>query len=234
MDFTFTPKRHEQSQPNRRTTNSGVCTTAHDGVEYYGRIEEIYELTFRGCKPLKPVIFKCHWFDPNKVRRTPSLGLVEIQQSSVYPGDDVYIVAQQATQVYYLSYPCKTDARLRGWDVVSQVSPHGKLPVPNNEDYNIDPNTYDGEFFQEDGLQGRFEIDLTGLIGTEVDDDEMDEDEDAGDEVYNAKDLELLEQLQLGVDTDIAPMEHGPDYLDMHDSDDETYDPANPDHGDYF
>ena len=92
--FRFHTKRHEQSRPNRRTTNLGVCTTAHDGVEYYGRIEEIYKLTFRGCKPLKPVIFKYHWFDPNKVRRTPSLGLVEIQQSSVYPGDDVYIVAQ--------------------------------------------------------------------------------------------------------------------------------------------
>ena len=65
----------------------------------------------------------------------------------------------------------------------------------------------------------------------EVNDDEMVEDEAAGDEVYNAKDLELIEQLQLGVDTKIAPMEHGPDYLDMHD---ETYDPANPDHDDYF
>ena len=47
--------------------NSGVCTTALDGVEYYGIIEEIYELTFHGCKPLKPVIFKFHWFDPNEV-----------------------------------------------------------------------------------------------------------------------------------------------------------------------
>ena len=145
--FRFHTKRHEQSRPNRRTTNSGVCTTAHDGVEYYGRIKKIYELTFHGCKPLKPVIFKCYWFDPNKVRRTPSLGQVEIQQSCIYLGDDVYIVAPQATQVYYLSYPCKIDARLRGWDIVYQVSPHGKVPVPNNEDYNINPNIYDGEFF---------------------------------------------------------------------------------------
>ena len=81
------------------------------------------------------------------MRRGPSLGLVEIQQSSIYPGEDVYIVAQQATQVYYLSYPYETDARLRGWDIVYQVSPHDKLPVPNNEDYNIDPNTYDRKFF---------------------------------------------------------------------------------------
>ena len=138
-----------------------MFTPGDDGLEYYGRIEEIYELTFHGSKPLKPVIFKCHWFDPHAVRRTPNLGLVEVQQASVYPGDDVYIVAQQATQVYYLSYPCQTDNRLKGWDVVYKVSPHGKLPVPNNEDYNIDPNTYAGEFFQEDGLDGTFQIDLT-------------------------------------------------------------------------
>jgi hypothetical protein len=81
----------------------------------------------------------------------------------VYTGDNVYIVAQQATQVYYLSYPCKKDKCLHGWDVVYKVSPHSKLPTPNNEDYNLlDPNTYVGEFFQEDGLSGMFEIEVTG------------------------------------------------------------------------
>ena len=81
------------------------------------------------------------------MRQTPNHGLVEIRQSSILPGDYVYIVAQQAMQVYYLSYPCQTIDRLKGWDVVYKVSPHGKLPVPNNQDYNIDPNTYDREFF---------------------------------------------------------------------------------------
>jgi hypothetical protein len=42
---------------------------------------------------------------------------------------------------------------------VYKVSPHGKLPIRNDEDYNLDPDTYD-EFFQEDGLEERFEIDL--------------------------------------------------------------------------
>ena len=116
------------------------------------------------------------------MRPTPNLGLVKIRLSSVLPGNDVYIVAQQATQVYYLSYPCQTDDRLKGWDVVYKVSPHGKLPVPNNQDYNIDPNTYDGEFFQEDGLKGSFEIDLTEAQGMEVD-NESGADEDAGDKV---------------------------------------------------
>jgi hypothetical protein len=139
--YHFHTIRHEQGRPNRRTTNTGVFVPGDDGLEYYGRIEEIYELMFHGSKPLKPVIFKCHWFDPQAVRWTPNLGLVEIQQSSVYPGDDVYVVAQKATQVYYLSYPCQTIENLKGWDVVYKVSPHGKLPILNNEDYNIDPNT---------------------------------------------------------------------------------------------
>jgi hypothetical protein len=63
-------------------------------------------------------------------------------------------VAQQATQVYYLPYACQTKEHLKGWDVVYKVSPHSKLPTPNDEDYNLDLDTYDGEFFQEDGLEG--------------------------------------------------------------------------------
>ena len=39
-------------------------------------------------------VFKCHWFDPSIVRWTPNVVLVEIRQSSVFPGDDVYIVAE--------------------------------------------------------------------------------------------------------------------------------------------
>jgi hypothetical protein len=73
----------------------------------------------------------------------------------------VYTVVQQTTQVYYLPYACQTKEHLKGWDVVYKVSLHDKLHVPNDEDYNLDPDTYDREFFQEDGLEGRFEIDLT-------------------------------------------------------------------------
>ena len=91
----------------------------------------------------------------------------------------MYIVAQQATQVYYLSYPCQTDHHLRGWDVVYKVSPHGKLPLLNSESYNNDR-----EFFQEEGLQGSFEIDLSDVIGMEVDNERV-VDEEAGDAIEN-------------------------------------------------
>jgi hypothetical protein len=117
---------------------------------------------------------------------------------------------------------------------VHKISPHAKLPVPNYEDYNFNPNTYDGEFFQEEGLQGMFEIDLTEAMGMEVDNKTVD-DEDAGDEVENEKDLQMLDRFRLGnANEDDVPPSDSDEYLDMVDSDDETYDPANPDDVDYF
>jgi hypothetical protein len=233
--YRFHTSTYEQIRPNRKTTNTGVFTGGQDGVEYYGRLEEIYELSFHGCKHLNPIIFKCHWFDPAVIRWTwDSLGVVKIRQDSVLPGDDVYVVAQQATQVYYLPYVCQDKENLKGWDIVHKVSPHGKLPLPIDEDYNFNPNTYDGEFFQEEGLAGRFEIDLTEAIGMEVD-NEWGDQEDAGDEVVNVKDLQMLDRLQLGDDNvDNIPHTDSVNYFDMVDSDDETYDPANPDPEDYF
>ena len=61
--YRFHTSRHEQTRPGRKTTNSQVFTPGTNGVEYYGIIEEIYELEYEGRVPLTPVIFKCHWFD---------------------------------------------------------------------------------------------------------------------------------------------------------------------------
>jgi hypothetical protein len=68
----------------------------------------------------------------------------------------------------------------------------------------------------------------------EVDNERVD-DKDAGDEVQNVNDLQMLERLRLGNDNDdnIAPSD-SVDYFDMVDSDNETYDLANPNHEDYF
>jgi hypothetical protein len=113
--------------------------------------------------------------------------------------------------------------------VVYKVSPHGRLPVPNDEDYNLDPDTYDGEFFQEDGLEWRFEIDLTEAIGMDVDIEMVVDDEE--DEVQNDNDLVILEGNDIN---DELASSDGVE-IEMVDSDDESYDPANPDtYEDYF
>jgi hypothetical protein len=158
-----------------------------------------------------------------------NLGIVEIRQDSTLPGHGVYIVAQQATQVYYLPYACQTKEHLKGWDVVYKVSSYGRLPVPNDEDYNLDPDTYDGVFLQEDGLEGRFEIDLTEAIEMEIYIEMVVDEED--DEVQNENDLVILEGNDINEELALSD---GVDY-EMVDSDDESYDPANPStYEDYF
>jgi hypothetical protein len=105
--YHFRTTSYDQSRPNRKTMCSGVFTPSLDEVDYFGQIEEIYELNFHGLKPLTPVILKYHLFDPQVMRRTHSnLGIVEIRQDCTLPGDHVYNVAQQTTQVYYLPYAC--------------------------------------------------------------------------------------------------------------------------------
>ena len=139
-------------------------------------------------------------------------------------------MAQQATQVYYCPYACKTDPRLQGWYIVHKVSPHGRLPRPNPDDYNLNPNTHDGEFYQqEEGLPGMLEIDLTGEIEMEAD-EEWVVDEDAATEVHDPKDLEMFDGLRLGNDND---EDEAVEDLDNLDSDDDTYRPDNPDHEEY-
>jgi hypothetical protein len=233
--FRFHTTAYEESRPNRSTTNSGVVTIDTYGKEYHGRVLEIYELSFYGAPHLKPVIFKCHMFDPERTRRTPTIGLVEVRPGSLYPRSDVYIVAKQAVQVYYLPYACQSEDYLKGWEVVQKVTPHGKLPVPNDEDYNlINPNTYEGQFYQEEGLTGSFVIDQTTPIAMEVDNELVDHNNDE-EEVYDPKDLQMLERLGIEHEENIKPTDYL-HYLDNFDSDDERTDiPANPqDDPDYF
>src|SRR5438105_6264248 len=91
--YRFHTESYENARPGRKMTNTGVFVPGEEGVEYYGRVQQIYGLNFsRAAKPLKLVIFKCHWFDLVRgLRQTPSIGLVEVKPSTVYSGTDVFI-----------------------------------------------------------------------------------------------------------------------------------------------
>jgi len=145
----------ELSMADQKSKNCGVSAIGEGGTEYYGRVEAIYELLFYGANPPNVVVFKCYWFQPKETRRTHEhLGLVEIKQSTHLDVPDVYITAQQATQVFYLPWACQSDPNLKGWDVVYEVPPRVRPPPPNEEDYepHINPDTYEGQFFQETRL----------------------------------------------------------------------------------
>ena len=149
---------------------------------------------------LNLVVFKCHWFDPKGGQRIDkTIGLVEVRPSTTYSGADVFIVAHQAKQVYYLPYPCKTKANLRGWEVVFQVSPHGNLPIPSEDDYNnIDPVTYEGIFYQEQEDFGDFELEPIDL-------EDVANDETRGETVVNPKDIDMLKKFHEENDNDDEP-----------------------------
>ena len=58
----------------------GVSAIGEGGIEYYGRVEAIYELQFYGENPPNVVVFRCYWFQPRETRRTHEhIGLVEIK-----------------------------------------------------------------------------------------------------------------------------------------------------------
>jgi len=141
-------------------------------------------------------------------------------------------VAQQATQVFYLQWACQSVKNLEGWDVMYDVPPRGKPPLPNEEDYepHIDLVTYEGEFFQETRVAKKhFENSSTLRKKMEVDNDnETDDDEEEveHEEVTNVDDLSLLERLRKGFRNVVAAEpDPGEEIIhdDMRDSDDEVF-----------
>jgi len=209
--FRFHTEYHQNSRPNAKTINTGVYTKGSRGadganyVDYYGRLEKVYGLTFnRTSVELKLVVFQCHWFDPHigphgGQRSDPSIGLVEVKPSTTYNGADVFVVAHQAKQVYYLPYPCQKE-NLKGWEVVFQVSPHGKLPMPSKDDYNnIDPKTYEGIFYQEQEDFGDFGLQSGGLEDFEYDPQAR------GEAVVDLKEIDMLSKFSRENDNDVEP-----------------------------
>ena len=81
-----------------------------------------------------------------------------------------------------------------------KVSPHGKLPIPNEDDYNnINPITYEGTFYQEQEDFGDFDLQAGGLEELE------NEAQNCGAAVVNIKDIDMLSKLHLNDDDDDEP-----------------------------
>ena len=103
-----------------------------------------------------------------------------------------------------------------------KVSPHGKLPDPNDDDYyNINPMTYEGVFYQEqhDDVDPNNDDDDLGDVDVDPNDDDARND---GETIVNVKDIVMLEKLHDDDDEDEPPPPSDNDVDDMRDSDDET------------
>lgn len=124
-------------------------TSAYDAndklVNYYGVLQNIIEYTFGGDKELVVAFFQCDWFDPRNGMRVDDFGMVEVKHSSRLQGHDNIVLAHQAEQVYYLSYPHPS---LRAWWVAFKVNPH-VFPPGDDAYMEKEPGDDDNNVFQE-------------------------------------------------------------------------------------
>jgi len=221
--YRFRSKPYEKTTVGLATTNSGVCVSSFDEndslIEYYGVIKDVIKISWEGSMQLELVIFECDWFDPTAagVRRVENIGLVEVKHSSRLSNFDPVVLASQVKQVYYLPYACKSRPDLSEWWVVHQVAPRDRLLsiYSSNECDETGALTEDVTFFQEEGLDGTFVIDL---------DVELDNSAPLLlNEIVNPNELEVLAR-QTQASQEIDENEHEQIDTDDEEPDDACYD----------
>ena len=145
-------KYHTQSHGNNRaTTNSGVCIKG-ELMDYYGKITEILEIEYPALPIKHCVLFKCEWFDP-----TPNVGikvncaynLVKINQRRRLANFEPFVLAMQATQVYYLPFPSLRLDKM-DWLAVCKVKPRGIFEMKSARQ----EKRIESEAFQEEEVEG--------------------------------------------------------------------------------
>jgi hypothetical protein len=91
--------------------------------------------------------------------------MVEIKHNAKLLGNDDFILAHQAKQVYYLKYPCQ---KLAARWVVYKVNPREWLYTPTDAANHFD-DEYVDEIYQEEELPTSFVIEpgvaLDSLVG---------------------------------------------------------------------
>lgn len=130
----------------KRTTNSGVCVQGDCynelGRAFYGELEEIVELSYKGTYGGHIHLFKCHWFDSEKGIRVDRHGIVDIDLHRSAYSNEPFVLPTQTIQVYYTPSPVrKRDRPPTDWQVVIHTPARSRVQV------------IDGDFYQEEMLQ---------------------------------------------------------------------------------
>ena len=111
--YTF----YTRNQDSKSTVqNSGVTLVAvssdlsdpkgagpsHASMSYYGFVEEIWELDYR---KFDIPLFMCKWVDNRRGVKVDEDGFILVDFSKAGYKDDPFILARQATQVFYVTDP---------------------------------------------------------------------------------------------------------------------------------
>ncbi|XP_060186166.1 uncharacterized protein LOC132615574 [Lycium barbarum] len=116
-----------------KTQNSGVLVRGDDpdpNKEYYGVLEDIYELSYVGNK--KVYLFKCHWWDVARLGRGYKIekyGFTSVNTHCALNTNEPFVLAYQSEQVFYLN-----DMVNKDWLVVVKTNPRDLFNIPEVED----------------------------------------------------------------------------------------------------
>lgn len=160
-----------------RTQNSGVVVNGeHQSKEmdFYGVLTDVLELNYLFGNQV--FLFKCDWWDVGNRRTGINIdeNFTSVNVSKKWYNDDSFVLATQATQVFYLE-----DTKLRGtWQVVQKVTHRNVYDVLEKNEETIPEN--DDEAYQQEEHLRREEIQsedvsLVQLNREDVEPDEVDE-----------------------------------------------------------
>ena len=129
----------------KRTMNSGVCVQGdrYDELNksFYGELEEIVELSYKGTYGGYINLFKCRWFDSDKGIRVDRHRIVDIDINRSAYSNEPFVLPNQTVPVYYTSSPGrKRDRPPSNWQTIIHT------PARRREE------VVSGEFYQEQML----------------------------------------------------------------------------------
>ncbi|KAL0004203.1 hypothetical protein SO802_011764 [Lithocarpus litseifolius] len=195
--------RSVHDEANKKTQNSGVSVATDGGITYYGVLNDIIELNYSD--NMKHVLFKCKWADDQNRRgyRTDEFGFPMVNFTHFIHGgdemtDEPYVLASQATQVFYVE-----DTRLKDWYVAVKTKARdvfdaGSGPQRDEDDtytfsenvpYNISTNEVgsDNLIWAQDDIEG-MTIDASIIGDRDLHDDEFIDDCEFIDDEFDNED----------------------------------------------
>ena len=199
----------------KRTTNTGVCVQGDCynelGRTFYGELEEIIELSYKGTYGGQINLFKCRWFDSEKGIRVDRHGIADIDVHRSTYANAPFVLPTQTLQVYYTPSPIrKRDRPPADWQVVIHTPARTRVQL------------VDGEFYQEEMLHRPpvINVDDNNELNQLVGGDEPDELDPESVPVPVDSDTEE-EELLSEIDTDTESKEDD-DYESPHDVQDDS------------
>ncbi|CAH9124267.1 unnamed protein product, partial [Cuscuta epithymum] len=169
---------------NKSTMNYGVCITGAYG-DYYGKLQEILEVEYPALPLKRTVLFKCEWYDP-----TPNIGvkvhkqynLVELNQRRRFNKFEPFILAMQATQVSFVSYPC-TKRVNSDWLAVCKIRPRGWMDASVKEIGQSKDDAFQEDVFESIEIMETTDEAIPTLCDSNVDLEIPDRDSESGEDV---------------------------------------------------